>query len=167
MDMKDISKVKCGKCGFENILGAKKCSKCHSQLAHTRKGCPRCAKVNSIDAKKCVKCGYSFEKKNNNILKNLIVSVVIVLILFLFLKYDSSLSKDISIGFKIAAGFIIFGILSSTFNYASSEVVKFQAEEEITTNTAKIKRMKLFSSLMVIIGIMIAAGFLIYYYIIK
>lgn len=167
MYMKDISKVKCGKCGFENVLGSKTCVKCHATLKHTRKGCPKCAKVNSIDAKKCVKCGYDFSKKGNGIFKNLIISVIIVLVLALFLLFDNSLSKDISIGFKIAAGFIIVGIISSSINYASSEVIKFDAEEEMVDNVSKFKRMKLLSSLMVLIGIVLAAGFLIYYYILK
>lgn len=165
--MNDISKVKCGKCGFENILGTKKCVKCHSVLALTRKACPRCAKVNSIDAKKCTKCGYNFNSKGNGIFKNLIISTIIVLILLFFVMFDKSLAKDISFGFKIAAAFIILGTLGGSLNYASSEVVKFDAEEEIKDKTGKIKRMKLFSSLMVIIGIAIATGFIIYYYFIK
>jgi ribosomal protein L40E len=166
MKMNDISKVKCGKCGFENILGTKKCVKCHAVLKHTRKGCPKCAKVNSIDAKKCVKCGYNFERKGNGVLRNLFFSLGIVVILALFLMVDKSLIKDIKIGFRIAAAFIILGIINMTLTYGSKDVIKFDAEEEIKENT-HFKRKKLFSSLMIIIGIVIAAGFIIYYYFIK
>ena len=165
--MNEINRVKCGKCGFYNMLGTKKCVKCHAVLAKTRKGCPKCAKVNTIDAKKCVGCGYNFEKGGNSIFKNLLISAILVLILMFFLTVDKSLAKDISIGFKIGAAFIILGILNMTLNYGKKDVVKFDAEDEIRSNTGKMKRMKLFSSLMIIIGIMIAAGFLIYFYFIK
>ena len=167
MKMEEINKVKCGKCGFENLLGTKKCVKCHAVLKHTRKGCPKCAKVNSIDAKKCIKCGYNFERKGNGILRNLFFSIGIVVILSIFLFLDKSLIKDIKIGFRIAAAFIVLGILNMTLTYGSQDVIKFDAEEEIKGNTGHFKRMKLFSSLMIIIGIAIAAGFLIYYYFIK
>lgn len=163
--MNEVNKVKCGKCGFENMLGTKKCVKCHEILKHTRKGCPKCAKVNSIDAKKCVKCGYSFENKGN-LLRNLFFSLGIMAILFIFLVIDKSLIKDIKIGFRIAAAFVIVGIVAMTLTYGSKDVIKYNAEEEIVDNS-HFKKKKMFGALMIIIGIALAAGFIIYYYFIK
>ena len=85
--MKDLEKVKCSKCGFENIKGTVKCVKCHAFLSET-KSCPKCAKRNNIDAVKCSKCGYRFNKsKTISLLFNLIISILLVIVLSLMIYF--------------------------------------------------------------------------------
>ena len=122
--MSSSKKEKCPKCGFMNIEGTKKCTKCHCNLDKKRKSCPKCAKYNDIEA------------------------------------------KSISLALKICAAFIILFIVVGTFTYGRGEVVDFSAEEKIV-NTKSFNKVKLICSIIICIGILVAGGVLVYYYVIK
>ena len=161
-----LAKVKCHKCGFENVKGTFRCIKCKTPLSET-KSCPKCAKRNKVDAVRCCSCGYKFNKKRRSVFFNLIVSIllVVVLALMVYFKHSGAVSNINSI-LKIVATLSVFGLLYGTINYGKSEVVKFSAEEEMMDNE-KFELLKKISNIAIIIGTILAVGFLIYYYFIK
>jgi len=50
-----VSKMKCPKCQFEILEGAKFCSECGSKLEIT---CSACRKINPLSSKFCIECGH-------------------------------------------------------------------------------------------------------------
>ena len=161
-----IEKVKCSKCGFENIKGTKVCIKCKTPLAKT-KSCPKCAKRNKIDAVRCDKCGYKFNRKKKSIWFNLIISTLLVIVLALMVYYEhSGAVNNISNVLKILAALFIFSLLYGTINYGKSDIIKFSAEEEMMDNE-KFALLKKISNIAIIVGTVLVVGFLIYYYFIK
>ncbi len=51
--------MKCPKCQFDNLEGAKFCNECGNKLELV---CPECGKVNPLGSKFCNECGYDLRK---------------------------------------------------------------------------------------------------------
>ena len=73
MEKKDF--IICPNCGFRNINGTRKCSKCRKDIDTLRKSCPKCGKINYNNVKYCVSCKFDFTKKRRSVLFNLIISL--------------------------------------------------------------------------------------------
>ncbi len=164
--MKDIEKIKCHKCGFENIKGTTKCVKCHAFLSET-KSCPKCAKKNKIEAIRCSKCGYKFNVKRKSIWFNLILSILLVIVLALIVYFNHvGTFNNISNVLKIFATLFIFCLIYGTINYGKNDIIKFSAEEEFVDNE-KFNLLRKISNVAIVIGTILIVCFLIYYYFIK
>ena len=165
--MTKSKKEKCPKCGFMNIEGTKKCTKCQHSLDKKRKSCPKCAKYNDIEATRCISCGFNFEKKRHNVLFNLFFSILLFELLSVLAYFEfKGLLKNINLALKICAGLLILFIIIGTITYGKDEIVDFSAEEKMV-NTKSFNKVKLICSIIVCIGILIAGGVLLYFYVIK
>ena len=137
--------MKCPKCNYENITGAKVCGKCKTPLKNNKKACPRCAFKNDIEDKKCQKCGYSFEK-SSNILLNFFISGVIVVILYGLLLLDKeNIVEKITFIFKIIAVLTVIFIIFNIFYFSKKNSVNLN--KDLYTN-AKIKKLEIFSKIL-------------------
>lgn len=137
--------MKCPKCNYENITGAKVCGKCKTPLKNNKKACPRCAFKNDIEDKKCQKCGYSFEK-SSNILLNFFISGVIVVILYGLLLLDKeNIVERITFIFKIIAVLTVIFIIFNIFYFSKKNSVNLN--KDLYTN-AKIKKLEIFSKIL-------------------
>ena len=164
--MKDIETEKCPHCGFENVKGTLNCGKCHKTLKNYISW-PRCAKKNPLNTKKCIRCGYNLNRKKNNLLKNLLISAILVAVLCLivYLTKLNSL-KNIRIILNILVVILIIIIFYHTISYGTKDINKFEAHEEIL-DTKKFNKMRKISSISVVIGISVAFIILIYFYFFK
>lgn len=152
---------KCLTCGKENVEGTKKYLFCQTEL-EKRKSCPRCAKWNPFDSKMCSHCGYSFVKKNKNLLKNLFFSILLVGILFLFVfLHKLQFVFGIQLVLKIGAFLLFIGIVISIFTYGEKEKVSYSAEEKIVKKN--LSSFKKFSFLVLGIGIVIFICIILYF----
>ena len=137
--------MKCPKCNYENITGAKVCGKCKTPLKNNKKACPRCAFKNDLEDKKCQKCGYSFEK-SSNILLNFFISGVIVVILYGLLLLDKeNIVERITFIFKIIAVLTVIFIIFNIFYFSKKNSVNLN--KDLYTN-AKIKKLEIFSKIL-------------------
>ena len=84
-------KIKCPNCGFLNIKGTKKCSKCKRDIDSFRKSCPRCGKINSNNVKLCIRCKYDFTKKKRTIWFNLFLSLLLMGLLCLLVVFGKEI----------------------------------------------------------------------------
>lgn len=160
--------IKCPKCGFINAFGTKKCYKCKEPLTHGYVSCPKCAKKNKPNATKCVSCGFNLKKKRRSLLLNLVFSILLVVFLFLCVHFDKVfLVKRVSIAFKVIVVLIMIGIIYFTLTYGKKDVLTYDAEEDMNNKNPAFNRMKLISSIAVIVGITIAAITLIIVFIVK
>lgn len=161
--MKDIEKIKCSKCGFLNVKGSSKCAKCGNVIKNYV-SCPKCAKKNKVNAKICVNCGYKFRQKKKSLLINLVISLLIVAFLFLLLTLEfTNVVSNITKGFKFISVILIFILLYTSINYGKKEITNYTAEEELIDDNKKVKKMKTFSNIMIVIGAIIVFVFLVYY----
>ncbi len=166
--MQNLKKVKCPKCKFENIAGAKKCAKCRTKLDDGKKSCPKCAKINSDNVKRCVSCGFNFTKRRRTLLENAIVSVVIVVLLICLVTFgDNVLLEKYNIAIKAIFGFLIFVIIVKTFTYGENEKISYSAEEEILEEYRKFGSAKKTGNILILVGAILVILFLIYYYLIR
>lgn len=162
----EVKKVKCSKCGFENVAGTYKCIKCKTPLDKT-KSCPRCAKRNKIENKKCENCGYKFGRKRGTLLFNLVVSILLVVVLSLLVYFEhNGIVNNFNSALKVLSGLFICLLLYGTVNYGRKEINKFNAEEEFV-DEEKFHKMKKISNITIVIGTIVVVGFLIYYYFIR
>lgn len=168
MEKENSKQVKCPKCGFMNIKGTKKCTKCHHSIDSLRKSCPKCGKINSSSVRYCIDCKYDFEKKRRSIWFNIVISVFIVIVLCLLVFFGKeSIVKKFNLGLSVLAGFALFVLLIRMFFSDSKQVVNYSAEEEMQDNNDAIVKMKKISNIAIVIGGILVLGFLIYYYFIK
>lgn len=168
MEKENSKQVKCPKCGFMNIKGTKKCTKCHHNIDSLRKSCPKCGKINSSSVRYCVDCKYDFEKKRKSIWFNLAISSFIVIILCLLVFFGKeSIVKKFNLGLSVLAGFALFVLIIRMFFSNSKQVVNYSAEDEMSENNGIIAKMKKFSNIAIVIGAIFVLVFLIYYYFIK
>lgn len=167
--MKDIKKVKCSNCGFDNVLGTKKCVKCNTMLKTNKKSCPKCAKINDIGALKCVSCGYKFKGKKRGMLANLIISFIIVAVLItLSVLEHKGIVSYITKGLKALSLLFIVYIVYSSLSYGSKDIANYKgAEKEMIKENKKFTKMKRISNIAVILGGFIVLGIVIYYYFFK
>ena len=140
--------MKCPKCNYNNLEGAKVCGKCRTPFKNIKKACPRCAFKNDIEDKKCQKCGYSFEQKNS-IAFNFFVSGIIVIILYsLFLLNKEDLVEQITFVFKVIAILTILFIIFNTLYFSKKNTVNMK--KDLYTN-ARIKRLEIFSKILLLL----------------
>ena len=140
--------MKCPKCNYENIKGAKVCGKCKTPLKGSKKSCPRCAFKNDIEDKKCQKCGYSFEK-HSSIIFNFFISGIIVLILYSLLLLDKKdIVQQITFIFKIIAILTVIFIVFHTLYFSKKNSLNLN--KDLYTN-ARIKKMEIFSKILLFI----------------
>jgi len=161
-------KIKCPSCGFLNIKGTKKCSKCKRDIDSFRKSCPRCGKINSNNVKLCIRCKYDFTKKKRTIWFNLFFSLLLMGLLCLLVVFGKErIVEKFSLGLKVLSGFVIFVIFVKSLTYGEKDKIKYSAEEEILGEQKNLHIMKRWSNIAVIIGGILVLGFLIYYYFIR
>ena len=140
--------MKCPKCDYDNIAGAKVCGKCRTPLKSLKKSCPRCAFKNDIEDKKCQKCGLSFEKKNN-IAFNFFLSGIIVIILYSLLLLDKKdIVEQITFIFKIIAIITVIYIIFNIFYFSKKNSLNMN--KDLYTNE-KIKKLEIFSKMLLIL----------------
>ncbi len=160
--------VKCPRCGFENIKGTKKCSKCKKDIDSIRKSCPKCGKINANNVKRCGNCKYDFAKKKRSIWFNLLISILIIGILCLLVYLDKEgLVKKFSLALKVLAGFSVFVIFIKFLTYGKNDIINYTAEDEILDNQKSLNIMRRWSNIAIIMGGLLVLGFLIYYYFIR
>ena len=166
MEKKDF--IICPNCGFRNINGTRKCSKCRKDIDTLRKSCPKCGKINYNNVKYCVSCKFDFTKKRRSVLFNLIISLLIVGVLFLlvFFGKEGFVSK-FNVGLKVLAGFSVFVLFVKTFTYGDKHIINYSAEEEIVEKQKKLISMKKWCNIAIIVGGILAFAFLVYYYIFR
>ncbi len=166
MDKKN--QIKCPHCGFLNIKGTRKCSKCKRDIDNLRKSCPKCGKINYNNVKLCVRCKYDFTKKRKSIWFNLLISVLLVIVLCLLVYFDKEgIVQKFSLLLKVLAGFGIFVVFVKTLTYGEKDKINYSAEEEIVENHKLFHNMKRWSNIAIVIGGILVLGFLIYYYFIR
>lgn len=166
--MEKAELIKCPRCGFKNIKGTKKCTKCRTNIDTLRKSCPKCGKINPSDIKRCVTCKFDFTKKARSIWGNLIISglLVVVLCALVFFGKESVVEK-FDFGLRVLAGFLVFVLIIKTFTYGEKHKINYSAEEELVDGNKGLNAMKAWSNLIVIIGFIFVLGFLIYYYVFR
>lgn len=166
--MEKQEQIKCPHCGFKNIKGTRKCSKCRKDIDNLRKSCPKCGKINYNNVKLCVRCKYDFTKKKRTIWFNLLISLLLVGILCLLVYFDKEgIVKKFSLALKVLAGFAIFVVFVKTLTYGEKDKISYSAEEEIIEDHKTFNIMKRWSNIAIIIGGILVLGFLIYYYFIR
>lgn len=166
--MKRNEVTKCPYCGFLNIKGTRKCSKCRKDIDNLRKSCPKCGKINYNNVKLCVRCKYDFTSKKRTIWFNLIISIFLVAILSLLVFFDKEgIVQKFNLALKVIAGFIIFVIFVKTLTYGEKDKIKYSAEEEIVDEHKNLNVMKRWSNVAIVLGGILVLGFLIYYYFIR
>lgn len=166
--MNKKEQVKCPYCGFINIKGTRKCSKCKKNIDTLRKSCPKCGKINYNNVKLCVRCKYDFSKKNRPIVVNFIVSLLLIVVLSLLVFFDKEgIVEKFSLLLKVLAGFFIFILIVKVFTYGEKDILNYSAEEEIVDNHKRFINMKKWSNIAIIIGGILILIFLIYYYFIR
>lgn len=166
MEKKDF--IICPNCGFKNIKGTRKCSKCRKDIDTLRKSCPNCGKINYNNVKNCVSCKFDFTKKRRSIWFNLIISLLIVgiLCLLVFFGKEGFVSK-FNVGLKVLAGFSVFVLFVKTLTYGDKHIINYSAEEEIVEKHKKLINMKKWCNIAIIIGGILVFAFLVYYYIFR
>ena len=168
MEKENSKQIKCPKCGFINIKGTKKCTKCRHDIDNTRKSCPKCGKINYNNVKYCVSCKYNFEKKRKSIWFNLLISIFIVVVLCLLAFFGKeAIVEKFSLGLSVLAGFALFVLVVRMFSFGKNETINYSAEEEMQDNNKSIAKMKKLSNVAVVIGGILVFIFLIYYYFIR
>lgn len=164
----EVKEIKCPKCGFNNAYGTKKCFKCHYKLSKPYVSCPKCAKKNEPNAIRCVSCGFNLKRKRLSLFACLCISILIGLVLLLCVYYkDASVLKNVKIVYYVIAGLIIASVVYKTFNYGKNDQIKLDAEEEMNDSNPRLKKMKLISSIAVIIVVAFIAVFIILKYVLK
>ena len=132
--------MKCPKCNYNNISGAKVCGKCRTPLKKSKKSCPKCAFKNDIEDKKCQKCGYEFDK-HNNIALNFFISGIIVIVLYGLMLIDKkNIVDQITFIFKIVAILTILFIIGNTFYFSKKNSININ--KELYTNE-RIKKLEI------------------------
>ena len=164
----EVKEIKCPKCGFKNAYGTKKCFKCHNRLEKGYISCPKCAKKNVVNAKRCDSCGFNFKRKRLSLLACLIISVLVSLVLYMCVRFGKEeIIGNVKIVYYIIAIVVIIGVLYSTFTYGKKEQLVFDAEKEMTDNNPRLKRLKLISSIAVVITVIFVGLFIIFNFILK
>ena len=167
-DCMEVREIKCPKCGFKNAYGTKKCFKCHCRLEKGYISCPKCAKKNSLDAKRCVSCGFNLKRKRLSLFACLVISILVSLALYLCVRYGrEEVVGNVKIVYYIIAVIILVSVLYSTLTYGRKNQLSFDAEEEMADNNPRLKRLKLISSIAVVIMVTSIALFIIFKYILK
>ena len=165
MKKKNFETKKCPNCGYENVIGAKKCIKCGNVMEKT-KSCPKCAKINGFDAVECTSCGFTFNKKRLSLVSNLIISILVVLILCLLVYFDIDIiANNMSLIVKAIAIICIMGLLITTLTYGSKDKMTFSAEEKI--NNREFSKVKKTSYIIIVIALVAGIIFSLYYYLFR
>ena len=166
--MEKQEQIKCPYCGFKNIKGTRKCSKCRRDIDNLRKSCPKCGKINYNNVKLCVRCKYDFTKKKRTIWFNFLISLVLVGVLCLLVYFDKvGIVKKVNLALKVLAGFAIFVVFVKTLIYGEKDKINYSAEEEIVERQKNLNIMKKWCNVAIVIGAILVLSFLIYYYFIR
>ena len=158
MNDKMETRIKCPQCGFMNAGGTKVCYKCHARIVPESITCPRCAKKNDFGTTKCVSCGFDFTKKRRSLgvhlLINLLFSIALMLVLYFCIQRgEDELVDNFGIAFRVVAVLIIVGVLYATIVHGRKEALKYDAEEEMNDKNPRLQKLKLISSIAVVIGV--------------
>jgi hypothetical protein len=130
--------------------------------------CPKCAKKNDVDAKKCSSCGFNLKRKRLSIFACLVISLLICLALYLCVRFGrEGIIGNVKIVYYVFAVIIIADIVYTTLTYGRKEQLKFDAEEEMNDANPRLKRMKLISTISVVVMVIAVAFIIIYKYILN
>ena len=140
--------MKCPKCNYNNLVGAKVCGKCKTSLKNYKKSCPRCAFKNDLEDKKCQKCGYSFEKKSNVAFNFFISGIIVITLYSLLLLNKNDLVEQITFIFKVIAVLTIIFIIFNTLYFSKKNSVNMN--KDLYTNE-RIKKLEIFSKLLLLL----------------
>lgn len=160
--------IECPKCGFKNIVGTRKCSKCKTHIDKNRKVCPKCGKVNYSSINKCSTCNFNFATKKRSIWANLIISILIIVVLSLLVLFGKEeIVERFSFGLQVLAGFGVFVLIIKMFTFGDKDTINYSAEEEMIDDRKGFGIMKRWSNRAILIGAIIVFLFLVYYYFIR
>jgi len=151
--------MKCIKCGYENVSGGTKCGKCGSPL--NRISCPKCATINEGNVTKCKKCGYKFNKKEN-ILFNIIVSILLMVVLFVFVLLDKAKwVENVNLGFKVLAVGVIVLLIIGTLFFRSDDAIDKNIPE-LEAGKKKFRGLRVVSKISLALVLLIIIGVAVY-----
>lgn len=159
---KELKHVKCPKCGYMNFELAKKCTKCRYDLDFVNKSCPKCGRINANAVKKC-ECGFNFNRKKRSLFTNLIITLIIMVLLFVVTKYYGDVVKEYEMAIKVFFIYIAFVLVCKVF-ISSNPEDGFGAEHEMLEKYKRKSNPLVKRNLLIIIGAVVAIGFLVYYY---
>lgn len=162
---KNLQHVKCPNCGYMNFELTKKCTKCRYDLDSANKSCPKCGKISENSKKRC-ECGFNFNKKKKSLLGNLIITIIVMALLFVLMKYYGDILDKYDMVLKVVLIYIVFVFVCKTF-ISSNPEENFGAEHDMLEKYKRKENPKVFRNLMIIFGAIAAIGFLVYYYYFK
>ena len=97
---KELAHVKCPNCGYMNFELTKKCTKCRYDLDFVNKSCPKCGRINANAVKRC-ECGFNFNRKRRSLIVNLILTLLVMAIAFIVMKYYPDMLKKYDMVVKV------------------------------------------------------------------
>lgn len=159
---KELAHVKCPNCGYMNFELTKKCTKCRYDLDFVNKSCPKCGRINANAVKRC-ECGFNFNKGKRTLLSNLIVTLIIMVLLFVLLKYRSDVIKEYDMVIKVFFIYVAFVFVCKMF-ISSNPNDDLAVENDILDKYKRKSNPRVIRNLLIIFGAVAAIGFLVYYY---
>lgn len=162
---KELTHVKCPKCGYMNFELSRKCTKCRYDLDFVNKSCPKCGRIHANAVKKCG-CGFDFNKKKRSLLINLILTLLIMGVIFIVMNNYADVLKKYDMVVKVLLIYVVFVFLCRMF-ISSNPYEGFGAEHEMLEQYKRKTNPKLKRNLMIVFGFVVAVGFLVYYYYFK
>ena len=159
---KELAHVKCPNCGYMNFELTKKRTKCRHDLDYINKSCPKCGKVNANAVKRC-ECGFNFDKMKRTLLGNLIITLIIMVLLFVVMKYHSDVVKEYDMVIKVFFIYVAFVFVCKMF-ISSNPNDDLSVESDILDKYKRKSNPRVVRNLLIILGAVVAIGFLVYYY---
>lgn len=159
---KELAHVKCPNCGYMNFELTKKCTKCRYDLDYINKSCPKCGRINANAVKRC-ECGFNFNKRKSTLLGNLIITLIIMVLLFVVMKYYGDVVKKYDMVIKVFFIYIAFVFVCKMF-ISSNPNDDLAAENDILDKYKRKSNPRVVRNLLIILGAVVAIGFLVYYY---
>ena len=159
---KELEHVQCPKCGYMNFKLTKKCTKCRYDLDFVNKSCPKCGRINANAVKRC-ECGFNFNKGKRTLLSNLIVTLIIMVLLFVLLKYRSDVIKEYDMVIKVFFIYVAFVFVCKMI-ISSNPNDDLAVENDILDKYKRKSNPRVIRNLLIIFGAVAAIGFLVYYY---
>ena len=159
---KELAHVKCPNCGYMNFELTKKCTKCRYDLDFVNKSCPKCGRINANAVKRC-ECGFNFNRKRRSLTVNLILTLLVMAVVFMVMKYYPDMLKKYDMIVKVVLIYFVYVFVLKMF-ISSNPNDDLAAENDILDKYKRKSNPKIVRNLLIIFGFIAAVGFLVYYY---